>query len=56
MRDFLKEGRENNFLFMFLTPFLPILGLLWLFFSVKHTYKRQQEELKKYNNKKSRNE
>ncbi len=53
MRNFMKEGRENNFLFMFLTPFLPILGFLWLFFSVKHTYKRQQEELKKYNNKKS---
>jgi hypothetical protein len=47
MREFLHKARENNLMFMFLTPLIPILGFLWLFFSVKHTYERQQEEEKK---------
>ncbi len=42
LRNFIMKTRKNNLLLMLLTPFIPILGFLWLFFSAKHTYKRQQ--------------
>ncbi len=49
VRKFLVETRKINLFLMILTPLIPILGFLWLFFSAKHTYKRQQEYEKKMN-------
>lgn len=43
LRNFIINARRFNFFAMFWTPFIPILGFLWLTASVKHTYKRQQE-------------
>lgn len=43
LRKFIKQARFTEFIWMFWSPLIPILGFLWLFFSVKHTYKRQQE-------------
>ncbi len=43
IRSFIEKSRQMNFLFLFLTPLLPILGILWLFYSVKHTYERQKK-------------
>ncbi len=47
LRVFIKRARLTELVGMFWTPLIPILGFLWLFFSVKHTYKRQQEFDKK---------
>jgi hypothetical protein len=52
LRQFIKRARLTELIGMFWSPLIPILGFLWLFFSVKHTYKRQQEFDKQQKNKK----
>lgn len=55
-RNDVERALAFNLQAMFWTPIIPILGILWLFFSARHTYERQQEEDKRRKNKSKKNQ